>query len=345
MEFPSEKLLTKFWETIFDKGMASFLKPWQIRRLSRANGDARRHELLMLAQASKDADEVLAGNKKYLPDGTLTLALNDLNAEHIQSSPKRIEPTLTLSLENISSKTQADAIKQEVNQTKAILFAEELLITSSEQEPSSKKVEDDWLSRWRESAGKTSNEDIQRLWGSILAGELISPGTFSLRTLDFLKGLSRTEAELIQYLAPFIWFDHALWRDLNTLAKHGLTYEHLLDLQELGILQGVDSSSLALDFKSLYDDRYLYFLRCHKSALVLTHTDPKASLTLPLIRLTNLGRQVIKLGNHSANINFLEQYAYAAASQGFKSEICDYLPTPKEDTEFEYAAFNRRQVT
>lgn len=344
MGLPSEDLLTELWDTLANKGMGSLLKPWQIRRLSRANGEAQRHEFLMLAQAERDANDVRAGYKQYLPDGTLNLVSHAPDIDDNERQPKRIEPTLGLG-NSISSKMQADAIKQEVNQTKAILFAEEIVSSEKRQEQTSKKVDEDWLTRWRESAGKTSSEDIQRLWGSILAGELISPGTFSLRTLDFLKGLSRPEAELIQYIAPFIWFDHALWRDLPTLSDHGLTYEHLLDLQELGILQGVDSSSLALDFTSLYDDQYLYLLRCHKSALLLTHGDPKARLTLPLIRLTNLGRQVIKLGNHSANTKFLEQYAHAAASQGFKAEICDYLPTSKEDTEFEYAAFNRRRVT
>ena len=35
-----------------------------------------------------------------------------------------------------------------------------------------------------------SSEELQTLWGRTLAGEIKSPGSYSLRTLDFLKNLS-----------------------------------------------------------------------------------------------------------------------------------------------------------
>ena len=46
-----------------------------------------------------------------------------------------------------------------------------------------------------------SSEELQTLWGRVLAGEIKSPGTFSLRTLEFLKNTSHEEALKIAKLA------------------------------------------------------------------------------------------------------------------------------------------------
>ncbi|MCY4287944.1 MAG: DUF2806 domain-containing protein [Aestuariivita sp.] len=58
------------------------------------------------------------------------------------------------------------------------------------EEPPEKHVDDDWLIRWRMAAGQVSLEELQDLWGQVLAGEIKSPGTFLLRTWEFLKQMS-----------------------------------------------------------------------------------------------------------------------------------------------------------
>ena len=39
MEFPGEKLVIRLWETVTEKGIGSWLRPWQNRREGRAQID------------------------------------------------------------------------------------------------------------------------------------------------------------------------------------------------------------------------------------------------------------------------------------------------------------------
>ena len=59
MTFPGEKLVIRLWETIADKGIGGFLKPWQIKREGMAHLEVRRAELLALAQTKKDVEDIL----------------------------------------------------------------------------------------------------------------------------------------------------------------------------------------------------------------------------------------------------------------------------------------------
>ena len=53
MEFPGEKLVIKMWETIFDKGIASWLQPWHEKRVAKAKIKIRELDMLALAKAEK----------------------------------------------------------------------------------------------------------------------------------------------------------------------------------------------------------------------------------------------------------------------------------------------------
>ena len=96
-------------------------------------------------------------------------------------------------------------------------------------------VDEDWLFRWRDAASLVSSEELQALWGRVLAGEIKSPGSFSLRTLEFLKNISHEEALTIAKLAPFVIDDNCIFRNEKLLDSEGITFGFLLKLQNLGI--------------------------------------------------------------------------------------------------------------
>lgn len=94
-------------------------------------------------------------------------------------------------------------------------------------------VDEDWIARFFSHAQDVSGEEMQRLWGKILAGEVQTPGRFSVRTLDVLRNLSRTEAAAFAQIAPFmeepdncIIFGSHCWpllpRDLGRAVDAGL---------------------------------------------------------------------------------------------------------------------------
>ena len=100
MDFPGEKLVIKLWETLAEKGVGSLLSPWHAKREGKVRNDLRRQELLMLAQAERDAADVRAGRKSLRDDGAL-VALPAPADDTLQAGAGvgyQIEPTLRLPL-------------------------------------------------------------------------------------------------------------------------------------------------------------------------------------------------------------------------------------------------------
>jgi uncharacterized repeat protein (TIGR03899 family) len=113
---------------------------------------------------------------------------------------------------------------------------------SLEPEISSEPVDQDWTTRFFRIAEDISNDEMQKLWGRILSGEVKQPGSFSLRTLEILKNITRDEAELFTKFTQLkishgdkffvINYDH-----VQTLEKlFNIKYSDILALDELGLV-------------------------------------------------------------------------------------------------------------
>lgn len=342
MGFPGEKLVIKLWETLAEKGIGSLLVPGKMIREGKARNEVRRAELLMLAQAEVDAAEIRAGRKYVGVDGTLCLlsSCNQLT-ESTSHSDKQIEPQInigSLALSSASRKTAQEA-RKEINVSKAIIHAEDILANDS-QVPPGRAVEDDWLFVWQEYVGRVSTEDLQQLWGKILAGEVKSPGTHSIRTLDFLKGTSKSEAEQISKLAEFV-IAGCIFRDFQQhFEEAGLTIGSFLAMQELGVLSGVELIGLTNSFSSIVPDRFIYPLVSNGKVLVVTHEDATKTLTIKSYLLTKVGRQLIGLGSFKPNIEYLQMAGKEILKQGFTVELADYV----QATEDKWQYFNAEKV-
>lgn len=329
MDFPGEKLVIKLWESLVEKGIGSLLSPWQARREGRVRNELRRDELLMLAQAERDAADVRAGRQSVRNDGTL-IGLPAPTQELVSGVPRlehRVEPSLELpDVEALAATTAAtEAVRREINSAKAVLFAEEQL-ASDHQEPPSRSVDEDWLFAWRDYAGRVSNEDLQRLWGSVLAGEIKSPGKHSIRTLDFLRALSKPEAELIEKLAQFVIDGQIARSQATVLSDSGLPFGALLRLQEIGVLSGVEAIGLTTQYKTIAPDKFLKALISHDKVLVIEHADAAKTLDFEIFMLTAVGTQLLSLGSFKSNQDYLRAFGQSIAGngQGFQVQLADW---------------------
>jgi hypothetical protein len=283
MGWPGEALLIKLWETLAEKGVGSLLKPWQMRREGLASIELRRAEMLALAAAEKEAEEIRSG-KKIVPV-----------AEEIR---QRIEPVLGEILVDrvMSARVIADAVRQEVNVAKAITHAEQELKDDPQAAPK-EEVDPDWLYRWRDYAGNVSTDELQALWGRVLAGEVKSPGRYSYRTLEFVRNLSVRE-------------------------KHGVNFGFLLRMQGLGLLTGVDSFGLNVTYKSAVTGRFAKPLSSHGRALLVKNADPEKRLQLEIYGVTDLGTQVLSLGNFEPHLPYLLAIGEEIQRKGFEVSLC-----------------------
>ena len=329
MEMPGEKLIIKLWETLAEKGIGSLLRPWQVKREGRARNEVRREELLTMAQLELEVADIRAGRKRFDLPGSVRL-ISGTTVEpattHVDDAG-RAEPALDfkavarLALSN----SAADAARSEINTSKAVIFAEDILSNDS-QIPPERPIDEDWLYTWRDFAGKVSTEGLQRLWGGILAGEVKSPGSFSIRTLTFLRELSKSEAEQIGHLARFV-VESRVIKSHQYLENHGLHTTKLLEMQDLGLLSGVESIGLHTKFRTAAPDKFRLPLRSNGKVLIVESDDATKELKLDVYLLTQVGAQLLTLGSFEPDIEYLRLIGKMIVAQGFTVRLGDWKQT------------------
>jgi len=233
-----------------------------------------------------------------------------------------------------------NAARIELNSAKAVIYAEEQL-ANDPQSPPDRNIDEDWLFAWREHAGKVSTEDLQRLWGSVLASELKSPGSYSIRTLEFLRTLSKSEAITISKLARYAIGGRIARGQTQYLEEQGFSYGSLLQLQEMGIISGVESATIAVEYKSVDDQKFIKPLVSHGKALVVEHPDPAKPLRLEAYLLTEVGRQILGLGFFEPDIDYLRLVGKHIVSLGFTVQLCDWQLISENEGQY----FNEERIT
>ena len=206
-KFPGERLVTKIWETVTEKGVGGLLAPWQIKRTGRAHAEVRREELRQLAQGVVEATAIASGKKRLDATGNLIEVAADTETPRvIGPEPPQALPSHAPSeiLTQVAGETLVREVRRAVNLRHTIMTAEEEALEKGDEPIGDEKVNDDWFFRWRTNAEEVSDAEMRRLWARILRGEVKQPGSYSLHTLDFMRRLSREDAELIEKLAPFI---------------------------------------------------------------------------------------------------------------------------------------------
>lgn len=343
MEAPFEKLLIKLWETLIDKGIGSLLSPGQIKREGRARNEVRREELLMLAQVESEVAEIRAGRKRLDLAGSVRLisgpAVGPATAHVDDAGHADSTPGFQSVAERALSNSVADAARKEINTSKSVIFAEDILANDS-QIPPERPIDDDWLFTWRDLAGKVSTEDLQRLWGGILAGEVKSPGTYSIRTLEFLRGLSKSEAEQISQLARYVVEGCILRSQSKYLTEHGMPLSKLLKMQELGLLLGVEAFGLTREFPTGTAAKFRLPLRSHGKALLVEDDDATKKLNLSVYHLTKVGEQLMGLGSFEPDVEYLRLIGREIIGKGFTVHLADW----KQESEKAGRYFNPEKI-
>lgn len=338
MDYPGEKLLLKMWETLAEKGIGSLLAPWHEKRMAEARAETRRKEMLILAQAEIEVDLIKSGKSSFQLKPEVRL----LNApsENIDAQG-RIEPTIDLTglATAVSNNDFSESVRKEANVAKSILIAEDIL-GQDQQEPSETPIDDDWIYSWRDYAGRVSSEELQDLWGRILAGEVKQPGTYSMRTLEFLKGLSKSEAELISKAARFV-IDGRIYREKEKfLEGEGIYFSSLLYLQDIGILSGVEALGLTTTYKTQDQNKYFKGLIASNKIILIEHEDKNKTVEANVYLLTRVGAEILRLASFGVHADYLDSVAKDYAKKGFNVKTADFV----QQTENSGRYFNAKEV-
>ncbi|MFD2641912.1 DUF2806 domain-containing protein [Pseudomonas japonica] len=320
---PGEKLVERLWETIAEKGIGALLKPGQIKREGLAQLQIERAKSLIEAQTSRDVDSIKNGQRNA-SDFSLDVGFRAIGDAY---KAARIEPVITDSELEAAIERQSikESMRREINATKAILIADEQL-RADEAVPPTEKVEEDWLHRWKNCASEVSADELQGLWGKILAGEVKKPGTYTLRCLEFIRNISQTEAKLIEKMCAFAISNGYIWRPDSGLRKYGLEFDELLDLQELGIVTGIEGMMhFTVAIPQGAKDRWQSVIVNHEKCLIAYIPTEKTSYQIPVYPITNLGRQLLGLSKFSSTALYINDFGSWLKSQGMDVIIGDVI--------------------
>ena len=178
-------------------------------------------------------------------------------------------------------------------------------ILEKEEVCSEEPVDQGWINRFFDSVATVSDEDLQKLWGKVLAGEIKQPKSYSLRTLETLKNLSKQEAELFESIAPLVTKMQGsffLISDTKVLKKHGISYDNILCLDECGLINsdGMVSYNPQISVKDsvgIFTKTTILLLKGLKEAL--------EKISIGVFGLTRAGQEIYSLLECDSNESYI----------------------------------------
>lgn len=186
---------------------------------------------------------------------------------------------------------------------------------------SDEPVDPDWFARFFDNVKDVSQEDMQKLWAKLLAGEVAQPGKFSLRTLDVLRNLSSAEARLLNRYRRFCTND-----GLIIIPADGGFVESL---------QVGQSDTLRLIECGIFHDGYEFCIggaigkpsaaaRYGDTTIHITRSNRKDDFFVTRVfRLTSVGMELANLYSYDADKAYIQAFCEAAERKGLVVRIAD----------------------
>ena len=200
----------------------------------------------------------------------------------------------------------AQEMNKQQNIESVINYAKEIL--EKEQEVSKDPVSQTWLSNFFESAGHVEEEDLQKIWGRLLAGEIKQPNSYSLRTMNLLRNMTTREARIFQAISPFVVVannQYVVPSDKELYTKYKIKYAQILQLDECGLINAQGLLSLTFSSGSggeVHIYNYDLFARLLEKAGINMH------LQINIYPLTVAGKELFNVIARDSNQDFFKDY-------------------------------------
>lgn len=176
-------------------------------------------------------------------------------------------------------------------------------------------LDPDWATAFYDSAKDSSDEEIQVLWGKILAGEITHHGKFYKRTLSILKNMESEEAKHFVELVPLL-IAKEIVPEFIFQNNEFFQYNDLQTLMDCGIVNSSDG---------LYTYTGLDQVKLPGFKLVSKNNDVK-ELNLEGFALTDAGLQLCQLIEcNNADENYVKQLADRLSRRNNKEIGYEYL--------------------
>lgn len=162
-------------------------------------------------------------------------------------------------------------------------------------------VDSDWISAFFDSVANISTEQMQKLWGKLLAGEVKCPGSFSLRTLSALKNLTQNEALAFKKISYYVLkcpgdysktFDDLFILSDKDLDGYGIPFSAILPLNEAGLL--LVNSTVSVGF-TLKPGEIEFFKKGNYAVCFKNISNDTIDITCSAFLLTEVGKELFPI--------------------------------------------------
>jgi hypothetical protein len=216
------------------------------------------------------------------------------------------------------------AVRRDMSVRHIAILAEEECRNLPLENISSVQVDPDWMVRWRDGAQDAVSVQLKRYWARLLAGEVLKPSTYSVRTMEFMRTISRRDLEMMNICARFC-FDGFIYRSPGSYFSELLHVPMFEQLEELGLLRGVYGRPESWQLKSTAGDGFRAILPCGRKAIFVEGGDASDDFRLPVYRLTRFGREVFSLSPADADMAYLMAVANELKKHGFQVRLGDWV--------------------
>lgn len=281
-------------------------KAYEIEKLA----EARAKEMKIIATAVKENFH-LTGGIEYKEDKLSINSPKDFSTEI--SETVLINPPL---VDRTQERLNFQEAKKQLNIENVTAFAAEEL--KNEQPITDEPIDEDWSTRFFKIAEEVSNEEMQALWGKILAGEIKEPKTYSLRTLELIRNLSKDEANTFMKVANFAiksGDSNFLFKtnDNELLSnKYSITYGEIALLTEIGLLQ----PSTFVNYQIIQSQNDTQRVLTSGNIVIITNVKANTpTIKMPVNVFTTVGNELIKLVKPSPPFEYLKDVAKSIKSE------------------------------
>ncbi|HSW55575.1 MAG TPA: DUF2806 domain-containing protein [Ignavibacteriaceae bacterium] len=301
---PLKKLIS-----VIAHGLGAISKPYLIKKTA----DAKAYEIKVIAQAIKDNQSEL----KRIDYSSDKIELHSLDV-HLIKTELEIKDRATNRIGYQEQKRQQNI--EEITQKAANQLR-------SESEVSNEPVDADWTTRFFNLAQDISEEEMQNLWAQVLAGEVKQPKSYSLRTLELLKNITKDEAQIFVKAANFVISSNTglfIYKEKgdNFLSDYGLSFENTLLLSEVGLLQ--TEFNLVVNLGNTEKDNIFYFEYGHYLIKVTKKANSSVH-KIPLLRFSTVGEQLFKLIKIYPVEDYLKKFCLSMQSDNIQVEYTSII--------------------
>lgn len=196
---------------------------------------------------------------------------------------------------------------------------------TEQEEVSSEKVDQDWATRFFNIVEDISDEEMQNLWAKILAGEIKQPKSFSLRTLEILRNLSKEEAEAFIRNAPYCFGDGCLCHDSFVSIND---YVLLTDAS-------LTAPHESIVIKYTPDEDGYFNIKLRDTTLKIKTENKGTQISMRIYVLTKAGEELLKLSTTSISSDCINYIIKFLKNNG-ATKITEHKVTATKGSDFDF---------